>query len=65
MFLACATGYADYVAAEKQTGTELQQLQASRGERRSVFPSLEALVDALKTDGVKSASEREGAANDS
>jgi len=65
MFLACATGYADYVAAEKQTGTELQQLQASRGERRSVFPSLEALVDALKTDDVKSASEREGAANDS
>jgi hypothetical protein len=60
-FLACAAGYADYVAAENHTGTQLQQIQRSMGRPITVHRSLEALVEQIRADGVQSAEERSSA----
>lgn len=57
IFLSCAAAYADYVGAEKYTGTQLRQLQRSRGIKENVHVTLESLVEAIRTDGVKTASE--------
>jgi hypothetical protein len=58
MFLSCAAGYASYVAAENQTGTQLQQAQRARGLDATVHLSVEPLVAAIRADGVESLSER-------
>lgn len=58
MFLCCAAGYAEYVVAEKQTGTQLIQAQKSRGEPVTVHLNLKSVVDALSDAGVLTATER-------
>jgi len=58
-YLCCAAGYADYVAAEAQTGTQLIQAQLRWGKPQTVHLSLESVVDALLGAGVTSATERE------
>lgn len=50
MFLCCAVGYADYVAAENHTGEQLRQAQVAKGQSRSVFSTLEDLVNVLDGD---------------
>jgi hypothetical protein len=58
-YLCCAAGYADYVAAEAQTGTQLIQAQQRWGKPQTVHLSLESVVDAILRSGVLSATERE------
>ncbi|MGG7655357.1 hypothetical protein [Kocuria rosea] len=58
IFLASAAGYCDYVVAEKHTGTQLQQMQRSAGQKLTIFTSIEDLVTALDEDGVKTATEK-------
>jgi hypothetical protein len=57
IFLSCAAAYADYVAAEKHTGTQLQQLQRTTAAGTNVHTTLESLVRHIRNDGVKTASE--------
>ena len=59
LFLSCAAGYVDYVAAERHTGSQLRQIQQSLGRKVTVFSTLHDLVGALTDSGVKTASERE------
>lgn len=59
IFLSCATAYADYVAAEKHTGTQLRQHVQATSQGARVHTNLESLVAQLRADGVKTASERE------
>jgi hypothetical protein len=58
MFLSCAAGYADYVVAETYTGTQLRQIQKSKGDRINVHLTLSEVVEALHADGVQTDSER-------
>jgi hypothetical protein len=58
MFLSCAAGYADYVVAETYTGTQLRQIQKSKGDRINVHLTLSEVVEALHADGVRTESER-------
>lgn len=58
IFLCTAAGYADYVVAEKHTGTQLRQLQQSNGTKANICLTLEALVETIRADGVKTDSER-------
>lgn len=58
MYLSCAAGYADYVVAENQTGTQLMQSQRSRNEPVTVFTSLASAVDTILSDGALTATER-------
>lgn len=58
LFLSCAAGHADFVAAEAHTGTQLAQLQRTRGNPRTVFTTLHDMVDALLESGVQTATER-------
>jgi hypothetical protein len=58
MFLACAAAYCDYVAAERPTGRQLQQVLRARGRRQNVHVSLPELVQALSDDRVRTATER-------
>lgn len=58
MFLACAAAYCDHVVAERQTGRQLQRIQARTGLRQSVVTSLPDVVAALEKEGVQTASER-------
>ena len=53
LFLGCAAGYANYVAAEAATGNQLRQRQESIGQPPTVFTDLTSLVKALARDGVK------------
>ncbi|QOD93526.1 hypothetical protein [Chryseoglobus sp. 28M-23] len=48
MFLSAAAAYADYVVAEKQTGTELAQLEVALGQQPTTFNRLELLADQLE-----------------
>jgi hypothetical protein len=59
MFLSCAAGYADFVAAEANTGTQLAQLQRTRGRPQTVFTTLHDLVEALLASGAQTATERD------
>jgi hypothetical protein len=59
LFLSCAAGHVDYVAAEKHTGSQLRQTQQALGWKQTVFSTLHDLVGALTDAGVKTASERE------
>jgi len=59
MFLSCAAGYADFVAAEAHTGTQLAQLQRARGGPQTVFTTLHDLVEALLASGAQTATERD------
>lgn len=59
LFLSCAAGYVDYVAAEKHTGSQLRQIQQALGRKQTVFSTLHDLVGALTDAGVTTASERE------
>jgi hypothetical protein len=59
MFLCCATGYADFVAAEKHTGTQLIQAQRARQGSTTVHLNLESLVSALLASGVESWAEKQ------
>lgn len=61
MFLSTAAGYADYVAAERHIGTQLIQLQRSRRVPVTVHLTLPELVNAIRSDGVRTISERQGA----
>lgn len=58
MFLACGNGYADYIAAENQTGTELQQLRRALDAPSTVHRSMAELVRAIRADGVATIGER-------
>lgn len=61
IFLSCAAGYVDYVAAEKHTGTQLRQLKRSMPngtEASNVHTALVPLVEKIRSDGVMSASEK-------
>ena len=58
MFLSCAAGHADYVIAEKQTGSQLIQSQVSRNKPVTVFTSLESGLEAIRRNGALSATER-------
>ena len=58
LHLSSAAGYADYVAAERHTGTQLRAAQQSLGRDVTVHASLSELVGALDRDGVKGAKER-------
>jgi hypothetical protein len=64
-FLACATGYADYVVSEAGTGAQLQQTQRSLGLEASVFTTLSAVVDALRKAGVQTAALKVASSPDS
>jgi len=59
IFLACATVYCDYVAAERSTGRQISQVLSRRKEPSNVHTNLRDLVAALDRDGVKSVSEAE------
>jgi hypothetical protein len=59
-FLTCASAYADYVAAENQTGEQLQQFDRQAARPQRVHRTLESLVQQLKADGVRSAGETSG-----
>jgi hypothetical protein len=61
LFLTCAAGYCDYVAAENRTGKQLAQIQRSRKSPATVFTTLAALVDELDRAGVKTDAERRAA----
>ncbi|KAA1399913.1 hypothetical protein [Aeromicrobium ginsengisoli] len=58
LFLSCAAGYADFVAAEAHTGTQLAQLQRTRGKPQTVFTTLHGMVEALLESGAQTATER-------
>ncbi|MGK3955273.1 hypothetical protein ACLKOZ_03680 [Arthrobacter sp. R4] len=61
IFLSCAAGYVDYVAAEKHTGTQLRQLKRSMPhgtDTSNVHTSLGSLVEKIRSDGVTTESER-------
>lgn len=47
LLLSCATGHADVVAAEAHTGTQLAQLQRTRGKPQTVFTTLHDTVEAM------------------
>lgn len=64
IFLSCAAGYVDYVAAEKHTGTQLRQLKRSMPigtNAANVHTALEPLVEKIRSDGVRTASEKQTA----
>lgn len=50
--LSSAAAYADYVCAEKHTGTQLREAQRALGRDETVFTSLGALVRAIRRDGL-------------
>ena len=56
--LSGAAAYADYVCAEKHTGTQLRRAQRALGRTQTVFTSLHELVHTVRNDGARSASER-------
>lgn len=58
LFLSCAAGHADFVAAETHTGTQLAQLQRSWERPQTVFTTLHDMVEALLASGAKTATER-------
>lgn len=59
IFLSCASGYTDYVAAEKHTGTQLRQFQRTVSTGTKVHTKLETLVRQIRADGVKTDGEIE------
>ncbi|WP_026556951.1 hypothetical protein [Arthrobacter sp. 35W] len=59
IFLSCAAGYTDYLAAEKHTGTQLKQMLPNGA---SVHTTLESLVQKIREDGVRTAGEKEASA---
>jgi hypothetical protein len=61
MYLSCAAAYCDYVVAERYTGTQLRQIQDSRGARSNTFLKLSELVSTLERDGVGTGTEQLGA----
>lgn len=63
MYLSCAAGYADYVAAERHTGTQLRQIMESKGTPPNTFITLADLVEALDRDSVQTATERASDSN--
>jgi hypothetical protein len=61
MYLAAAAAYADYVVAENHTGTQLRQIEKTKGNADpKIFTNLHDLVARLDTDGVRTAIERSG-----
>lgn len=56
--LSSAAGYANYVCAEAHTGTQLRDAQRALGRPESVFTTLNDLVTAVRSDGVRADSER-------
>lgn len=56
--LSSAAAYADFVAAENHTGTQLRQAQRALGRTETVFTTLDGLVTALRRAGARAASER-------
>lgn len=61
IFLSCAAGYVDYVAAEKHTGTQLKQLKRSKPhgtDASNIHTALAPLVEKIRSDGVMTASEK-------
>lgn len=59
-FLSCGAAYCDYTVAEKKTGTQLRQIQRSQGKVPRVFTTLHSAVEAMKADGVQTATELAG-----
>jgi len=57
LYLSCAAGYADFVAAEKNTTESIRQAQNSVGLESNIFPTIERLVEVLRSEGVKTASD--------
>lgn len=58
--LSSAAGYADYVCAEAHTGKQLKDAQRALGRPATVFTTLSDLVTAVRSDGVRTESERAG-----
>lgn len=56
--LSSGAAYADYVCAEKHTGTQLREAQRALGRSETVFMRLEHLVSAVRRGGARSDSER-------
>lgn len=56
--LSSAAGYADYVCAEAHTGTQLRDAQRALGRPATVFTTLNDLVTAVRSNGVRADSEQ-------
>ncbi|MBG6098787.1 hypothetical protein [Nocardioides luteus] len=56
--LSSAAAYADHVAAETHTGTQLRAAQRALGRAETVHTTLDGLVTALRRDGARADSER-------
>jgi len=56
--LSSAAAYANYVCAEKHTGTQLREAQRALGRSETVFTTLADLVTTLRRDGARADSER-------
>lgn len=56
--LSSAAAYADYVCAEKHTGTQLRDAQRALGRSETVYTTLDELVTAVRRSGARADSER-------
>jgi hypothetical protein len=56
--LSSAAAYANYVCAERHTGTQLREAQRALGRSETVFTTLSDLVTAIRREGTTTESER-------